>query len=127
MTKSLLFLSLFALASCQSPPSLQGNWSIDVDAMIERAKASGIPDSAAPRIREIYEDGLLEITPDTLVIRVSGVSDAIARNYKIVSKTEDCYNLEIAGSSATHSYCLEGENLVVLDSSARIAIVYDRL
>ena len=97
---------------------------MDVDATINRAKVSGLSNSAASGIQEIYGGGLLEITSDTLIMRIDGIPDAIARNYEVVDRVGDCYNLKIADTSGTHNYCLEGGALVVRDPRANIAVVY---
>jgi hypothetical protein len=97
MKRSNLFFSLLlaltiAIAACERTPSLQGKWAVDVEATIGKAKAIGLPDSASAQIREIYDGGQLEITGDTLVMRVAGFPDAIARNYKVVGEAGHCYN-----------------------------------
>jgi len=124
MKKLFLLFAFSLLASCNKSPSLQGNWSVDVAATVDRARTAGLPDSTAGQIREIYEGGLLEITSDTLTMRISGIPDAISHNYKVTDKSGGCYSLEISGTQGTHSYCLEDQSLVVRDPSAKIAIVY---
>lgn len=124
MKKLFLLLACALLASCHKSPPLQGNWSVDIAATVDRARAAGLPDAAAGQIREIYEGGLLEITSSTLTMRIAGIPDAMSRNYKVTEKSGGCYSLEISGTSDTHSYCLEGQSLVVRDPSAKIAIVY---
>lgn len=124
MKKFVLLLSLSLLASCHKSPSLQGNWAVDLVATTDRAKASGLPDSVAGQIRETYDGGLLQITSDTLVLRLDGIPDAMTMNYKVVNESDGCYTLEISGVPGRHSYCLEGESLVVRDPNAQIAVVY---
>ncbi|MBF6023429.1 hypothetical protein [Lysobacter niastensis] len=120
----LLVVSALAIAACGRTPSLQGKWAVDVEATIGKAKEAGIPDSESPQIREIYDGGQLEITGDTLIIRIAGFPEAIARNYKVVGEADNCYKLEINGAPGAHNYCIEGGNLIVQDPSAKLAIVY---
>lgn len=103
---------------------MHGKWSVDIDATIEKAKTTGLPDSAAPRTREIYDGGQLEITSDTLVMRVAGIPDAIARNYKVVGEADNCCKLKISGAPGVHTYCIENDHLVVQDPTANLLIVY---
>lgn len=124
MRKLVLLLSLALLAACHKSPTLQGSWVVDLVATTEKAKAAGLPDSVTGEIREIYDGGLLEITPDTLAIRIEGIPEAITRNYKVVGESDGCYTLEISGDPGRHAYCIEGESLVVRDPSAKIALVY---
>lgn len=124
MKKLVLLLSLSLLASCHKSPSLQGTWAVDLVATTEMAKASGLPDSIAGEIREVYDGGLLEITSDKLVMRIDGMPGEMARNYKVVSESGSCYTLEISGESGRHDYCLESDSLVVRDPNAKISVVY---
>lgn len=123
-----LFLAVAALtlSACDSAAPLQGNWSVDIDATIDRAEAAGIPRSAAPRIREVYDGGLLEITNDVLIMRVAGFPDATARNYKLVGVSGDCYRLEITSTPEPHTYCLVNGKLIAQDPGAKIAVVFSR-
>jgi hypothetical protein len=119
-------MAALALSACDSAPPFQGNWSVDIDATIDRAEAAGIPHSAAPRIREIYDGGLLEITKDVLIMRVAGFPDATARNYNLIDVNGDCYRLEITSTPEPHTYCLVKGKLIAQDPSSKIAVVFSR-
>lgn len=97
---------------------------VDIDATIRTATDAGIPVQLTPRFREIYDAGQLEVTRDTLVMRVAGYSEAISRNYKIVSAAGNCYGLEINGSQGVHKYCVENGRLTVDDPGAKLELVY---
>lgn len=124
MKKLVLLFSLALLTSCHPSPSLQGTWAVDLAATIDRAKASGLPDSVAGPIRELYDGGMLEITSDKLLLYVDGFDGTTEKSYEVVSESDGCYTLEISDESATHEYCIEGESLVVHDPSAKIALVF---
>ena len=117
-------VAVFAMAACSRPPPLGGRWIVDIGVTIVAAEEAGIPDELAPRIRDIYDGGQLEITRDTLVMRVAGYPEAISRNYKVVSTTGHCHGLEINGAPGVHEYCIENGRLTVEDPSARFAVVY---
>ncbi|WP_342316162.1 hypothetical protein [Lysobacter sp. FW306-1B-D06B] len=119
-----LVVSMLATAACGRASSLHGQWAVDVEATIEKAKDAGIPASQSPRIREIYDGGQLEITRETLVMRVAGYPEAVARNYKVFAEAGPCYMLEIDGAPGVHNYCVENGRLIVNDPGAKMAIVF---
>lgn len=123
-TKYLLLVIALALNACTSSPSLQGDWSVDVDATVNRANAAGVPESEAPHIQKIYAGGVLEITSNTLIIRIAGFSDVVTRRYRLVGKEGNCSRLVISGAPGIHNYCLERGKLVIQDPSAKIALIY---
>lgn len=123
---ALLLASVAALAACSGRSPLWGHWSVDLDATVEQARRDGIPAQAAPQIREVFARGRVEITEQALVMRVAGMPDALARNYRIVGEQAGCYRLEINGAPGTHDYCLRGDRLLVRDPTTPLTVVFKR-
>ena len=118
--------SLAMLAACAGRSPLWGHWTVDLEATIEQARRDGIPSQAAPQIREVFAQGRIEITEQALVMRVAGIPDALARNYRIVGEQGGCYQLEINGTPGTHDYCLRGDHLLVRDPTTPLTVVFKR-
>lgn len=116
--------TLMAVAACTARDPLQGQWAVDTEATVKRAVADGIPQAMAPKIREVYDGGRLAIGKDVLTLRIAGFGEAEARNYEVVGNSKGCYQLQIARSQGVHAYCIEGEQLVVKDPSAKLAVVF---
>ncbi|HEY0333496.1 MAG TPA: hypothetical protein VGC74_07270 [Stenotrophomonas sp.] len=126
LPRTLLLGGLLMLVACERASPLLGHWSVDLDATVEQARRDGIPAQAAPQIREVFANGQVEITGQALVMRVAGIPDAVARNYRVVGEHDGCFLMEINGVPGTHDYCLRGERLLVRDPSTPLTVVYRR-
>lgn len=121
-----LSVGIWLLAACQGGSPLLGHWAVDLDATVEQARRDGIPAQSAPQIREVFADGRIEITDQALMMRVAGIPDVVARNYRIVGERGSCYHMEINGAPGTHDYCLRGDRLLVRDPTTPLTVVYRR-
>lgn len=119
-------LVLVALSACSSEATLKGHWAIDLDATVAEARRRGLSEREIAFLRELYGRGLLEITDDTLVMRVAGVPDAVARNYRALEPDGDCHRLQVQGSAPSHRYCLRDGRLIVDDPGAMLSLVFKR-
>ena len=128
--QALLFmLSVTALSGCplrSGRGDLLGRWAVDVDATVARARHDGLPATSENEIRQVFSGGLLEITRDRLVMRVAGVEGSESVNYSADAPTNGCYWLTVMKAPQAHSYCVSGDELVVRDPGAGLAIVYRR-
>jgi len=126
---SIFVAACVLLAGCpwkSVEPHLKGHWVVDIDRTISQAKQDGMPAAAEPRIREMFTDGLLEITSDQLVMRVAGYDGVESAGYRVARSSGGCDDLVVDGSPRKHSYCVSGDELVVRDPSTKIAVVYRR-
>ncbi|HYG05254.1 MAG TPA: hypothetical protein VD865_02455 [Stenotrophomonas sp.] len=119
-------LCLPALAGCEARQPLHGRWVVDLPATVEQARRDGITAQAVPQIREVYAGGRIEITPDAVVMRVDGLPDAIARNYRVLGEQDGCYRMAISGAPGAHAYCVRGQRLLVHDPSTPLTVVFQR-
>lgn len=119
-------LAAATLSACGANPSLQGQWAVDIDATVDEARRRGLSEREIAFLRELYGRGLLEITDDALVMRVVGVPDAVARNYRELERDGDCHRLQVQGSAPSHRYCLRDGRLIVDDPGAMLSLVFKR-
>ncbi|SFK66867.1 hypothetical protein [Lysobacter sp. cf310] len=119
-------LAAAMLSACGANPSMQGHWAVDIDATVAEARRHGRSEREIAFLRELYGRGLLEITDDALVMRVVGVPDAVARNYRELERDGDCHRLQVQGSAPSHRYCLRDGRLIVDDPGAMLSLVFKR-
>jgi len=122
-------VALAALAGCPrafAGQELVGRWMVDIDRTIEQAHKDGFSSAADSQIRETFQGGLLEITQDTLVMRVAGYFGSETATYRDHLAADGCHALEVNGSAPRHSYCVSDGLLIVRDPSAQPAVVYSR-
>lgn len=105
---------------------MQGQWAIDLEATVAEARRRGLGEADIVQVGELYGRGLLEITEDALVMRVAGVSDSVARNYRVLDRSGDCYRLEVQGAAQHPRYCLQAGRLIVNDPGAMLSLVFKR-
>ncbi|HEY9252973.1 MAG TPA: hypothetical protein VIP30_00385 [Stenotrophomonas sp.] len=120
------WLCLPLLAGCVGRSPLHGHWEVDLQATVEQARRDGITAQAVPQIRAVYGGGRMEITGEALVMRVDGMPEAVARNYRVLGEQDGCYQMAINGAPGTHAYCLRGTHLLVHDPATPLTVVFRR-
>ena len=113
-------------SSSESVGPMQGTWVVDIDATLAGAKADGMPERYAPKIRETYQGARLEITDDALLLGlVGGSGETMHMDYKVTGRKGDCYSVEVSGAPATSEMCFAGDVLRMRDGE-KLTVVYKR-
>lgn len=124
----LLLAALTAgLPACtESQQGLQGSWAIDIDKTLARAQKDGASANAVKDIRSTFEGALMDISADTLTLRVDGYPGSQRQSYTAGPAHAGCHDVNWAGHPGIHSYCVRGDELIVRQPGTRLALVYTR-
>ncbi|HSC80091.1 MAG TPA: hypothetical protein VLC08_07045 [Chitinolyticbacter sp.] len=125
--KSLLTLPLIALllACSGQPPSMLGNWTIDLDPMLAEARTLNAKPADLDALRATYEGGQLAVTSSEMVLGIGG-KDQTTWRYQVLSQSSDCYDIKFDHAPGTYKHCIDGNQMRVHDPDTRLTTVFRR-
>lgn len=126
--KSLFTLPLCALllAACSGkPPSMLGNWTIDLEPMLAEARSLKATPKELDAIRATYDGGQLAVTNEEMVLSMANRSQTTWR-YQVVAQSGDCYDIKFSHAPAIYTHCIDGDQMRVADPDTRLTTVFRR-
>ena len=118
---------ILTLSGCENDNnSITGEWAINLAATIQNAKSSGASEADVQGVKNTYQDGMLKISKEEIILSISGISGEIRHPYTITSSEGDCYILNIDNQPRSYTYCTNRGQLVINDPSTPLVAVYDK-